>query len=129
SMSAALATTVASVGSGGRAWALLGDMAELGPEEEELHAALGREAAQLGLAGLVTIGPLAAHIASGARDAGLPLVAIRDDPASAAATLADWTAPGDWIVVKASRAARLEQAVTALESTLGGAMTEGREPA
>jgi UDP-N-acetylmuramoyl-tripeptide--D-alanyl-D-alanine ligase len=118
-MSAALATTVASAGSGGRAYAVLGDMMELGPQEEELHAAVGREAAQLGLAGLVAVGPLAAHIASGAKDAGLPLVAIADDPASAAATVARWSAPGDWIVVKASRAAKLEAAVTALESALG----------
>jgi UDP-N-acetylmuramoyl-tripeptide--D-alanyl-D-alanine ligase len=121
SMSAALATTMASVGSGGRAYAVLGDMLELGPQEEELHAELGREAAALGVAGLVAVGALAAHIASGAKDAGLPLVAINDDPAAAAATVAGWTAPGDWILVKASRGARLERTVAALEAALAGA--------
>jgi UDP-N-acetylmuramoyl-tripeptide--D-alanyl-D-alanine ligase len=118
SMSAALTTAVASVAGGSQAYAVLGDMLELGGEAEALHAALGRQAAQLGLGGLVAVGPLAAHIAAGAREAGLTRAATAGDAQAAAAMVAGWTAPGDWIVVKASRGARLEDAVTALETIL-----------
>jgi UDP-N-acetylmuramoyl-tripeptide--D-alanyl-D-alanine ligase len=120
SMAAALNAAVASVGGGGRVYAVLGDMLELGPEGEAMHEALGAEAVRLGLAGLVGVGPLGAHIASGARQAGMSQghVAAVEDPAAAAATVAPWTAPGDWIVIKASRGIKLEQAVTALQAAL-----------
>jgi UDP-N-acetylmuramoyl-tripeptide--D-alanyl-D-alanine ligase len=124
SMSAAMATALAAVGSGSRAYAVLGDMLELGPEAEALHAALGVEAARAGLAGLVAVGPLAAHIARGAREAGLDRVAMTGNAAAAAAMVAGWTAPGDWVVVKGSRAMGLEHTVAALEHALGG----GRSP-
>ena len=73
SMSAALATLVAAVGGAGgwaRAFAVLGDMLELGPESEELHRALGREAG-VRLAGVVALGNFAGAVADGARAAGL----------------------------------------------------------
>jgi UDP-N-acetylmuramoyl-tripeptide--D-alanyl-D-alanine ligase len=118
SMSAALATVMASIASGGRAYAVLGDMLELGADSEQMHADVGREAAQLGLAGVVGVGALGAHIAGGAREAGLDQVAIVDDPTAAAETVAGWSGPGDWIVVKASRGAQLERVVAALEALL-----------
>ena len=61
SMSAALATVVAAVGGAGgwaRAFAVLGDMLEVGPDAEELHRALGREAG-VRLAGVVALGDFA----------------------------------------------------------------------
>ena len=73
SMSAALSTVVAAVGGAGgwaRAFAVLGDMLELGPEAEELHRALGREAG-VRLAGVVALGDFAGAIVDGARAAGL----------------------------------------------------------
>ena len=63
SMSAALAAVVAAVGGAGgwaRAFAVLGDMLEVGPESEELHRALGREAG-VRLAGVVALGDFAAR--------------------------------------------------------------------
>ncbi len=118
SMRAALTAVVASAsltGAPGRAFAILGDMLELGPEAPELHHAIGREAGTR-LAGLVAVGPLSAAIARGAREAGLsPARAITtDDPIAAAATVASWSRPGDWILVKASRGMHLERAVAAL---------------
>ena len=72
-MSAALAAVVAAVGGAGgwaRAFAVLGDMLEVGPEAEELHRALGREAG-VRLAGVVALGDFAGAVADGARAAGL----------------------------------------------------------
>jgi UDP-N-acetylmuramoyl-tripeptide--D-alanyl-D-alanine ligase len=118
SMRAALAAVVASAratGTGARAFAILGDMLELGADAPALHRDIGREAGAT-LAGLAALGPLGAEIAEGARAAGLdPAYAvISDDPSVAAATVASWTRPGDWILVKASRGMRLERAVDAL---------------
>lgn len=119
SMAAALATVVEAAAPG-RAFAVLGDMLELGPEGEAMHAAVGRQAAERRIAGLAAVGPLAAHIAAGARAAGLPpdRVLATDDPEEAAAAVAGWSATGDWILVKASRGLRLERAVEALERRL-----------
>jgi UDP-N-acetylmuramyl pentapeptide synthase len=118
SMSAALATVIQSVGTSGRAFAVLGDMLELGPEAAELHAALGAEAARAGVAGLAAVGEFADELARGARAAGLARVVVTRDPAAAAAAVAGWSAGGDWILVKASRGIRLERTVEALQSIL-----------
>jgi len=120
SMSAALATLVGSVGSSGRPFAVLGDMLELGNEAEELHEALGREAAVRGVAGLVAVGDFAAAMARGARSTGLSRVVQAKDPAAAAAAVAEWSASGDWILVKASRGIRLERVIEALEAIWPG---------
>jgi UDP-N-acetylmuramoyl-tripeptide--D-alanyl-D-alanine ligase len=118
SMRAALEAVVASAG-GGRAFAVLGDMLELGPTAEELHREVGREAAAH-LAGLAGVGALGAALVDGARAAGLdPGRAVAAaSPEEAAARVAAWTAPGDWILVKASRGMKLERAVSALVEAL-----------
>jgi UDP-N-acetylmuramoyl-tripeptide--D-alanyl-D-alanine ligase len=118
SMSAAIATVVAAVGGAGgwaRAFAVLGDMLEIGPDSEDLHRALGREAG-VRLAGVVSLGGFAGAVADGARAAGLAADRARaaQSPEEAAAVVASWTAPGDWILVKASRGMRLERVVDAL---------------
>jgi UDP-N-acetylmuramyl pentapeptide synthase len=118
SMTAALATVIASVGGSAGAFAILGDMLELGPESEALHRALGREAAFVGLAGLAAVGEFAAEVAAGAKEAGLTRTMITRDPEAAAAQVAEWSASGDWILVKASRGVRLERAVEALQAKL-----------
>jgi UDP-N-acetylmuramoyl-tripeptide--D-alanyl-D-alanine ligase len=120
SMAAALATVAAAPGSGGKAFAVLGDMLELGEEEEALHVELGRRAAREGLAGVVAVGKLAQGIARGAREGGVARVATVADAGAAAAAMAGWTSPGDWVLVKASRGMKLEEAVSALEVLLGG---------
>jgi UDP-N-acetylmuramyl pentapeptide synthase len=121
SMLAALHTVAASAGAAGSAFALLGDMLELGPETAKSHEELGQAVARLGFAGLAVVGELAAHMVAGARSAGMNRnrVLATLDPDLAAGTLAAWTQPGDWILVKASRGMRLERAVEALERKLG----------
>jgi UDP-N-acetylmuramyl pentapeptide synthase len=116
SMSAALATLAAQAGASGHAFAVLGDMLELGSEAESMHAALGREAAARGVVGLAAVGDFAESVARGAREGGVPRVLVTKDPAAAAAAVAEWSAGGDWILVKASRGVRLERTVEALEA-------------
>ena len=122
SMSVAIATVVAAVGGAGgwaRAFAVLGDMLEVGRESEDLHRALGREAG-VRLAGVVALGDFAGAVADGARSAGLAAdrTKVAGSPEEAAAMMASWTAPGDWILVKASRGMRLERVVDALRGGL-----------
>jgi UDP-N-acetylmuramoyl-tripeptide--D-alanyl-D-alanine ligase len=95
--------------------AVIGDMLELGPNGPELHREAGRA-----LAGrvdvVIGIGPLAAEVLAGAREAGLGAGALLHfaDAASAAAAVASVVTPGDAVLVKASRSMRLEQVVDAL---------------
>jgi UDP-N-acetylmuramoyl-tripeptide--D-alanyl-D-alanine ligase len=120
SMRAGLAMLVATATDRRRAYAVLGDMLELGPDSEELHRALGREVGPE-VTGLGVVGELARHIATGAEEAGLDPARIvaGKDPVAVAETVAGWTVPGDVILVKASRGARLERAVEALRAKLG----------
>jgi UDP-N-acetylmuramoyl-tripeptide--D-alanyl-D-alanine ligase len=123
SMAAALDTVASSAGAG-QAFAVLGDMLELGPEADAAHAALGWQAAQH-LAGLVTLGEHRAIVAAAALGAGMAVdrVVCAQSPSEAASTVAAWSAPGDWILVKASRGNRLERVVEALSSLLPGSAT------
>jgi UDP-N-acetylmuramyl pentapeptide synthase len=115
-MSAALAAVVAAAGEG-NAFAVLGDMRELGPDAEARHRELGAEAAQR-LAGLIAVGEHAATMVAGARAAGLARAEVASSPEAAAIAVAAWTTLGDWILVKASRGMRLERTVDALRAAL-----------
>src|SRR4249919_2991680 len=68
SVSAAIATLASS---GAEAWLVLGDMKELGPDAESLHAQIGEQARNARIARLWTVGPLsrAASLAFGERAA------------------------------------------------------------
>jgi UDP-N-acetylmuramyl pentapeptide synthase len=116
SMSAALAAVLSAAG-GGAAFAVLGDMRELGPEAELRHRELGAEAGRR-LAGLVAVGDHAAAVVAAARAAGLARAQVAPSPEAAATLVLPWTAPGDWILVKASRGMRLERTVDALRAAL-----------
>jgi UDP-N-acetylmuramoyl-tripeptide--D-alanyl-D-alanine ligase len=132
SMTAALRTLATSARASGRAFAVVGDMLELGPEAAELHAEIGRLAAGLGLAGLVALGPLGAKVIAAAHAAGLSAERLlaTNDPAAAAVAMAAWTGVGDWVLVKASRGMRLERVIEALEARLTGRapVVEERQP-
>jgi UDP-N-acetylmuramoyl-tripeptide--D-alanyl-D-alanine ligase len=75
-------------------------------------------AAELGIDLLVTVGSLGAEIGRGALDAGMPSEAVLQftTPLDAAEALRELLRPGDVVLVKASRGARLEQAVEVLVS-------------
>jgi UDP-N-acetylmuramoyl-tripeptide--D-alanyl-D-alanine ligase len=108
SMRAALDDLAASAS--GRRVAVLGDMLELGPDEDRFHAEIGAHARAAGVDVLVAVGPRAAHFADGYGD----VIALPDAQAAAAA-VPDLLAPGDTVLVKGSRGVGLEVIARALE--------------
>jgi UDP-N-acetylmuramoyl-tripeptide--D-alanyl-D-alanine ligase len=103
---------------GGRAFAVLGHMAELGSISRASHEDIGEFAARADLAGLIAVGQEAAPILAGARRVrswtGEALAV--PDAAAALDALANQLKPGDVVLVKASRAAQLESVAVALLS-------------
>ncbi len=104
----------------GRRYAVLGDMLELGPDEERLHRELGARAARV-VDALVAVGPRARWIAEAARSAGLARVATADDAEGAAAVVERELLPGagDLLLVKASRGIALDRLVAVLTGVAG----------
>lgn len=94
----------------GRKVAVLGEMRELGPTSPELHREVGEILAALPIDLLITVGPAARAIAAGALDNGFGSKSIRraDDSLEASHILLKELMPGDQVLLKASRAARLE---------------------
>jgi UDP-N-acetylmuramoyl-tripeptide--D-alanyl-D-alanine ligase len=109
------AVTALGMAAPGRRVAFLGDMLELGPTGPELHRQTGERIAP-GLQALVASGPLAAHFVEGARGAGMKedALAAFPDSAAAAAAAPRLVRPGDAVLVKGSRGARMEAVVDAL---------------
>jgi UDP-N-acetylmuramoyl-tripeptide--D-alanyl-D-alanine ligase len=108
SMAAAL-ETLRELPCKGRRLAVLGDMAELGVHSEAAHAEVGRRAAELGVGQLFAVGKMAPVMARAARDAGLNRVFEFADVESAAAAVKSFVKSGDLVLLKASRATRLER--------------------
>lgn len=115
SMEAALAS-LARLKGGGRAIAVLGDMGELGEDAASAHLDVGRRVAGLGIDFLVVLGEHAGETAEGARAAGLPAERVHraESHAGAGERAGAVAGPGDWILIKGSRAMRMEQVVRAL---------------
>src|SRR5207249_5618372 len=93
----------------GRRLAVLGDMAELGAQSEAAHEEVGRRAAELGVGQLFAVGKMAPVMARGARCAGLNRVLEFSEVETAAAAVKSFVKDGDVLLLKASRAARLER--------------------
>lgn len=91
--------------------ALLGDMAELGAASKPGHRRVGEAAAKARLDLLFVVGPQARWIGEAAQEGGLCAVRYFDRAEQAGCALAQQARRGDAILVKASRAARLEQAI------------------
>ena len=100
----------------GRRVAVLGDMAELGAYSQAAHEEVGRRAAELGIAQLFTVGKMAPTMARGARDAGLNRVLEFADVEAAAAAVKQFIKEGDVLLLKASRASRLERIADGLRA-------------
>lgn len=108
--------TVASFGAQCRRVAALGDMLELGPSSERLHADIGSLVAQLGYDRLLLTGSFAGAVADAARKGGMNTENIQIFPSPQAMADAVWRmlaegalGKGDWLLIKGSRGMRMEQ--------------------
>jgi UDP-N-acetylmuramoyl-tripeptide--D-alanyl-D-alanine ligase len=100
----------------GRRVAVLGDMEELGAHSEAAHAEIGRRAAELGIGQLFTVGKMAAVTAKAARYGGLNRVIEFADVEAAVKAVKSFLKAGDVVLLKASRASRLERIAETLKS-------------
>lgn len=107
---------------GGRAFALLGEMRELGDFSQELHAALGKSCAARGLTRLFLLGPSCLTVARGARDAGMEedrIVLLEESsPRLCAESIVNELLPRDCLLVKASRQVGAERVAEEIISFL-----------
>ncbi len=103
-------------GTAGRTVAVLGEMRELGESSREEHDTLGRLAVRLDISQLVVVGEPAKPIHLGASlegSWGEESVFVQDND-EALSWLRENLAPGDVVLLKASRAAELENVAEAL---------------
>jgi UDP-N-acetylmuramoyl-tripeptide--D-alanyl-D-alanine ligase len=107
-MRAALAALAALGGGTRRTWAVLGRMGELGDDDAALHAEVAAAARELGIDRLVAV-----------ETGGYPGARRADDVEEALELLRAELAPGDVVLVKASRAAGLERVAAGLLQAVG----------
>jgi UDP-N-acetylmuramoyl-tripeptide--D-alanyl-D-alanine ligase len=115
SMVAAL-QTLCELPCAGRRVAVLGDMAELGESSRAAHAEIGQRAAEFRLDQLFTVGRQAGEIATAARRGGLQTVVEIPEVETAVRIVREFARPGDMVLIKASRAMRLERIAEALRT-------------
>ena len=99
SMTAAVETLVELARGRGRSWAVLGDMLELGADAPGLHAELAAQLTAAGVDEVVALGEFAPLLVASQRGRAR----VARDPAEAAAWVRHEVAPGDVVLVKASR--------------------------
>ena len=109
-------TAVVTMARQGRGFAVLGQMTELGDDEDRLHEEVGAYAAAAGLAGLIVVGDAAAPILAGAK--AVPswqgeLVPV-PDAAAAVRAVRERARAADVVLVKASHSIGLERVALAL---------------
>ena len=100
----------------GRKIAVLGDMLELGPYENEGHEMVGRRAAEVAN-NLICVGELSAITATSARKSGMSSVKIKraTDALAAIDILKPMLKEGDVVLVKGSHGLRMDRIISALE--------------
>ncbi len=97
--------TFAHLSGGGKKWAVVGGMRELGETAGEEHAALGRFIDGLNLDGVITVGELGQQIVC----KGAASIFQTMEIAEAAQILKDHLQAGDRVLLKASRGEQLER--------------------
>jgi len=98
--------------------AVLGSMAELGPEAAQMHHAVGKHAAGLSLDTLLIGGEFVEHLANGAIEAGFPeesIVRFKDND-FATHWLIQHADAGDVVLLKGSRKYKLEEVLDGLRA-------------
>jgi UDP-N-acetylmuramoyl-tripeptide--D-alanyl-D-alanine ligase len=102
-----------SAAGGSRAWAVLGEMLELGPSAPEHHRRVGSRAAALGVSPDFGVGELARELVEAAAAGGARARWFATAAEAGRAARAE-LAPGDVLLVKGSRGVGLECVVAAL---------------
>ncbi len=115
SMRAAL-RSLAAMAHGGRTFAVLGEMRELGADSIAEHDAIGRLAVRLDISKTIAVGQGARALYLGAAQEGSwnDEAVWVPDAAAALALLREHVQPGDVVLVKASRSVGLESVAAAL---------------
>ena len=110
----------------GRRIVVFGEMRELGPRSQALHAEVGGEVARRQIDYLLTVGEPAAAIADGAEAAGLPPARVIrvQDQGEAIERLLTILRPHDRLLCKASHSVGFDRLVDALVSALGARAAE-----
>lgn len=104
----------------GRKILVAGDMLELGGLSGRFHHLVGRQAAQSGIDLIVAVGKLAEHVANGAREAGMKQSKIKlyNLTKEACKAVSSLIKEGDTVLIKGSRAMKMEQIVEEIEVQL-----------
>ncbi|MGZ8919398.1 MAG: UDP-N-acetylmuramoyl-tripeptide--D-alanyl-D-alanine ligase [Limisphaerales bacterium] len=110
----------------GRRIAVLGDMGELGDTSVAAHEEVGRRAAANGVDFLVAVGNSSGIMASAARTAGLRDVLNLAEVEKVGPAVTEIVRPGDVVLVKASRSARLERVIDYLSERFGTPASEAK---
>lgn len=107
----------------GRRIAVFGGLAQLGQARASTHEAIGRLVAKSTIQKLIVVGEYASEISDSAVDCCFDRADVEhvENSRSAAALLATLTRPGDMVLVKGSRPARLEETVNLLLTPLAPA--------
>ena len=97
----------------GRSFAVIGDMGELGGTAGAAHRETGRLAADLGIDFLFALGERADDVAAGAEEGGMSPARVRigRDCRDVAGQVNEMLASGDCVLVKGSRAMKMERVV------------------
>ncbi len=97
---------------------VLGDMLEMGDDAEQIHRKLGRELIGLKLDLIIGVGALGSYVAEGASQAGGQAEALVSVE-SAGEAIGGLIAAGDVVLIKGSRAMRMERLVEPVRAALG----------
>ncbi|MDD5174206.1 MAG: UDP-N-acetylmuramoyl-tripeptide--D-alanyl-D-alanine ligase [Candidatus Omnitrophica bacterium] len=97
-------------------WIVSADMLELGQREEEFHKVIGEAIAGSGFSGLITFGELSRHTSSRALECGMDKSRVWhcSDRGEIADILKRSMGSGDAVLVKGSRAMKMEEVVKEL---------------
>ena len=116
SMKAAI-KTLASLKGRGKGALVAGDMLELGRDAQRLHESIGQFAVQSGVNRLFLTGDYADAVKKGAQQQGMPGqdIIIGEKP-ELVESLVKFLGPKDWVLVKGSRGAGMEEIVEQLEA-------------
>ena len=107
--------TLTSLKGGKRSILVLGDMFELGEHSKELHKKIGEFAVEAGISKLYAVGRFSESVAEGARLKEMNQNAIfTGSRKEILAHLRKGLEPGDWVLVKGSRAMKMEDIVGGL---------------